>query len=41
MNKIQTNHTNNNELSIIYAYYCRLNPHKMKHKHFDELTQKT
>ena len=34
-------HPKNNDLNLIYAYYCRINSHKMKHKHFDELTLKT
>jgi len=31
----------NADLNLIYSYYCRLNPQKMKHKHFDDFTQKT
>ena len=28
-------------LTILYSYYCKLNPHKLKHKNFDDVTDKT
>jgi hypothetical protein len=27
-------------LTIIYSYYCKLNPQKLKHKNFDDVTDK-
>lgn len=27
-------------LPILFAYYCKLNPHKLKHKNFDDVDSK-
>lgn len=41
MKKSEENSIINVDLNLIYSYYCRLNPQKMKHKHFSDVTVKT
>ena len=41
MKKIEEKTLANADLNLIYSYYCRLNPQKMKHKQFSDISQKT